>query len=72
MKTITLKIDDDVSDKFMWLLQHFSKNEVTVLDCDGYLSDDDYLRSFEGMVESIQQAKAEPVHRGVLLNQLDW
>lgn len=71
MKTLTLKIDDSVSDKFIWLLQHFSENEVSVLDSGDYLSDD-YLRSFEGMVESIQKAKSEPANKGVTLSQLIW
>ncbi len=72
MKTLTLKIDDSVSDKFIWLLQHFSENEVSVVDSEDYLSDDDYLRGFQGMVESIQKAKSEPADKGVTLSQLDW
>ncbi|WP_341327899.1 hypothetical protein [Methylotuvimicrobium sp. KM2] len=72
MKTLTLKIDDSVSDKFIWLLQHFSENEVSVVDSEDYLSDDDYLRGFQGMVESIKKAKSEPADKGVTLSQLDW
>jgi hypothetical protein len=40
MKTLTLKIDDSVSDKFLWLLQHFSLNEVSILDAGEFFSDD--------------------------------
>ena len=72
MKTLTLKIDDSVSDKFLWLLQHFSQNEVSIVDAGEFLSDDVYLRSVEGMVESIKSAGTEPVSKGVALNQLDW
>jgi hypothetical protein len=72
MKILTLTIDDSVSDKFMWLLQHFSSNEVRILSTETMLSDDDYLRSIDGMVKSIQQAKAEPLSKGVSLQQLDW
>lgn len=72
MKTLTLKIDDSVSDKFLWLLQHFSQNEVSIVEAGDFLSDDEYLRSTDGMVASIEQARAEPVKEGVNLNQLDW
>lgn len=72
MKTLTLSIDDSVSDKFMWLLQHFSANEIRVLSSEVIMSDDDYLRSIDGMVKSIQQARTEPVSNGVSLQQLEW
>ncbi len=32
MKTMTLKIDDSVSEKFIWLLEHFSLSEVKILE----------------------------------------
>jgi hypothetical protein len=72
MKTLTLKIDDSVSDKFLWLLQHFAQNEVSIVDAEDFLSDDTYLRSVEGLVESIESARTEPASKGVSLNQLDW
>jgi hypothetical protein len=72
MKTLTLSIDDSVSDKFMWLLQHFSSNEIRIVSSQAHLSDDEYLRSIDGMVQSIQQARSEPVGHGVSLQQLDW
>jgi hypothetical protein len=72
MKTLTLKIDDSVSDNFLWLLQHFSQNEVSIVDAGDFLSDDAYLRSVEGMVESIKSAMTEPTSKGVALNKLDW
>lgn len=31
MKTITLNIDDSVFDKFQWLISHFSKNEIDIV-----------------------------------------
>lgn len=31
MQTITLKIKDDVSEKFLWLLSHFSQNEIEII-----------------------------------------
>lgn len=72
MKTLTLNIEDGVTDKFMWLLQHFSSREITIVELEEGGADDDYLRSIEGMVDSIKQAKAEPLSQGVSLQQLDW
>ena len=72
MKTLTLKIDDSVSDKFLWLLQHFSQNEVSIVEAGEFLSDDTYLRSVEGMVASIERARTESASNGVPFNQLDW
>ena len=31
METITLKVNDSVFDKFQWLISHFSKNEIEVV-----------------------------------------
>jgi len=72
MKTITLKIDDNVNDKFLWLLEHFSSNEIKILEQSDYISDDNYLRSIDGMVQSINEARNEPINKGVKLNDLDW
>jgi hypothetical protein len=72
MKVLTLGIDDSVSDKFAWLLEHFGTDEVRILDQSEYQTDDEYLRSIPGMVESIQRSRAEPVKNGIGLEQLDW
>jgi hypothetical protein len=72
MKTITLKIDDNVNDKFLWLLEHFSKNEIKILEQTDYQSDDEYLRSIDGMVKSIQEARLEPMKNGVTIDKLKW
>ena len=72
MQTITLKVEDNVNDKFLWLLEHFSKNEIKILDQSEYQSDDDYLRSINGMVQSIQEARKEPIEKGVTLDKLEW
>jgi len=72
MKTITLKLEDNISDKFLWLLNHFSQNEVEILDKTTYQSDDDYLRSVKGMEESIIQASNEPIENYVTADKLDW
>ncbi len=72
MKTLTLKIDDSVSEKFIWLLEHFSSSEVKILEQSEYMSDDDYLRSINGMVQSLHEAQKEPTENGVSLDKLEW
>jgi hypothetical protein len=72
MRTVTLKIEDNIYEKFTWLLNHFSRNEVEVIDETKYLSDDDYLRSIEGMEQSIIQASNEPSENFVTADKLDW
>jgi hypothetical protein len=65
VQTITLKIEDNISDKFLWLLNHFSQKEVKILDKTTYQSDDQYLRSIKGMEQSIIQASNEPIDKGL-------
>ena len=72
MKTVTLKIDNSIYEKFFWLLAHFSKNEIQILEQSDYVNDDAYLWSQQGMVESIKQARAEPENLGATLENLDW
>ena len=72
MQTITLKLEDNISDKFLWLLNHFSLNEIEILDKTTYQSDDDYLRSIKGIEESIIQASNEPIENYVTIDKLDW
>lgn len=72
MQTVTLKIEDSVSDKFLWLLNHFSKNEIEILEKTIYQSDDEYLRSIKGMEDSILQAANEPIENYISADKLDW
>jgi hypothetical protein len=72
MQTITLKIDDSINEKFFWLLNHFSKNEIKILEQSEYMTDDDYLRTIDGMVQSIKEARNEPIERGITLDKLEW
>lgn len=32
MQTITLEVQESVSEKFMWLLSHFKKDEIAIID----------------------------------------
>jgi len=72
MQIVTLKVEDSVSDKLLWLLKHFDRDEISIVDKDEYISDDEYLRSIEGMVESIIEARNEPNKNGVTLDKLEW
>jgi len=72
MQTVTLQVQDDTYDKFLWLINHFSKQEVKVLEQSKYISDDKYLRNIDGMVDSIQEARNEPIENGVSLDKLEW
>ena len=49
MQTITLKVEDNISEKFLWLLKHFTKQEITILYQTEFKSDNAYLRSIKGM-----------------------
>ena len=72
MQTITLKLEDSISGKFLWLLNHFSQKEVEILDKTTYQSDDDYLRSIKSMEQSIIEASNEPIEKYVTVDKLDW
>ncbi len=72
MQTVTLKIEDNIYEKFKWLLTHFSEKEVKVLDENKYLNDYDYLKSIKGMEESLIQASKEPIDTFVSENELEW
>jgi len=48
------------------------KNETEKSARSDYASDDEYLRSIDGMVCSIREARKEPDCNGVTLNKLDW
>ena len=72
MQTVTLKIEDSISDKFLWLLNHFNQKEVEILENTTYQSDDEYIKSIEGMEKSIVQASNEPIENYVTRDELVW
>ncbi len=72
MQTIVLNVQDSVKDKFIWLLEHFSKNEIEIVDKYEGIDDDTYLRNINGMIESIKEARKEPIENGVSLDKLEW
>ncbi len=72
MKTVTLKIDESVDEQFSLFLAHFSSSEIQILEQSEYMIDDAYLRSINGMVQSLHDAKREPLEKGVTLDRLEW
>ena len=72
MQTITLKLEDSINDKFLWLLNHFSKNELEILDMTSYQTDYEYLTSIKGMEESIIIASKDSIKNYVTEDKLDW
>jgi len=72
MQTVTLKIENSVSDKFLRLLNHFNIIEIEILEKTTYESDDVYLKSIQGMEQSIISAANEPVENYVTRDELDW
>lgn len=48
------------------------ENEIEKSARSDYASDDEYLRSIDGMVQSIKEARREPDCNGVTLDKLDW
>jgi hypothetical protein len=72
MRTITLQIDDSVNENFLWLLEHFSRDEIKILEQSDYVSDDEYLRGIEGMIQTIQTAREETIEQSLSLDELDW
>ena len=72
MKIVTLRIDESVDEQFSLFIAHFSSSEIQILEQSEYMSDDEYLRSINGMVQSLHDAKREPLEKGVTLDRLEW
>jgi hypothetical protein len=61
-----------VNEKFLWLLDRFSRDEIKILDQSDYVSDDEYLRGIEGIIQTIQAARNESIEQSLSLEELDW
>jgi len=72
MQTVTLRIEDSISEKFLWFLNHFDKQEVEILEKTTYKSDDEYIKSIKGMQESIMEASSESTKNYATRDELDW
>lgn len=69
MKTMTLRIDNRIKEKFLWLLEHFSEHEIKILEQSQSVSDDEYVRTIDEMVPSITDSRNEPKKPGIVLNE---
>jgi hypothetical protein len=67
-----LQIDDSVNEKFLCLLDRFSRDEIKILEQSDYVSDDEYLRGIEGIIQTIQAARNESIEQSLSLEELDW
>ena len=56
----------------MCLLDRFSRDEIKILEQSDYVSDDEYLRGIEGMIQIIQAARNESIEQSLSLDELDW
>lgn len=72
MIEITLKIDDRIADNFLWLLSTHFDGEIKILEYSDHVTEDNYLRSIPGMVESLKKAREEPVKNGICMQTLGW
>ncbi|NCT11049.1 MAG: tRNA pseudouridine synthase A [Flavobacteriia bacterium] len=69
MKTIHLKISDNVYDKFLWLLGKFSKDEIQIIDeKDSFTLTKKYL---ENELFEIENGKASFVSESELEDRLN-
>ena len=59
MQTITLKIADDVSEKFLWFLEHFSRNEIEILESTIFENNVEYLAIKNKLMESQEPTLAK-------------
>ena len=59
MQIVTLKVEDSVFDKFQWLISHFLKNEIDIvneIDCLKLKADDfDYISDAQLILSQLKQ-----------------
>lgn len=68
MRTITLQIDDRILEKFLWLLSHFSRDEVQILNQPDNLIDYNHLHNtqpsltdFYGLLQNSPNFNEDPL-----------
>ena len=66
------KLTISVNEKFLWLLDRFSRDEIKILEQSDYVSEDEYLRGIEGIIQTIQTARNESIEQSLSLEELDW
>jgi hypothetical protein len=65
MQTVMLRVDDSVYDKFQWLISHFSKNEISVIDQIEMVSDEEQ-KDIENILNSMTDEDKEVSHSEIL------
>jgi hypothetical protein len=69
MKTIQLKVNDKVYEKFIWLLSKFSKEEVEIIsDNVDYLANKEYLQK---ELDEVNEGNATFLSQNEFENRLD-
>ncbi|RLA07046.1 MAG: hypothetical protein DRQ51_07345 [Gammaproteobacteria bacterium] len=71
MQAITLKIEDNTYPKIIEFLNKFKKQQVQIIDKTDFQSDDEYIKSIQGMEQSIIDASNEPRKNYVTRDELD-
>lgn len=69
MRTLQLKINDKVYDKFLWLLSKFSKEEIEIIS-----DDKDFLKTREYLqneLDEIQNGSAKFISQSEFENRID-
>ena len=57
MKRIVLEVNESVIDKFMWLLKHFSRDEVEIVDDDTLFTREDNA-AYEKAKKELERGEA--------------
>jgi len=56
MQTVTLEVQESVSEKFMWLLSHFKKDEISVISNERL----EFLKRMRTSENEINEGKIKP------------
>ena len=57
MKKLVLEINDSVMDRFLWLLKHFSRDEVVIVDDDAIMTREDRA-AYEKAKKELEKGEA--------------
>lgn len=57
MKRLVLEINESVMERFLWLLKHFSREEVNIVDDDAIMTREDHA-AYEKAKEELERGEA--------------
>lgn len=66
MQTITLEVQESVSEKFMWLLSHFKNDEISVIDHNRLK----FLERLRTSENEIKEGKVKPFDLELLIKKV--